>query len=164
MAQVCTVCKHSKQAEINKLLVSSNTSLRDIAQQYSVSHSALHRHKQEHIPDSLLRAVEREDVRQALDVIQQLKAINNASLRVLQEARTLGAHELQLKAIDRLYRQIELQAKLIGQLDERPVFNVLISPQWITVRAVIMDALQEFPAARTAVACKLLELEEGKNG
>lgn len=54
---------------------------------------------------------------------------------------------------------IELQAKLLGELSDRPQVNVLISPQWIGLRDAIFVALEAFPDARARVADELLELE-----
>ena len=60
-------------------------------------------------------------MRQALDVLQQLKFVNGAALAVLRDAKAAGDGELTLRAIDRvLTSQIELQAKLLGDLDDRP--------------------------------------------
>ena len=149
--QVCTVCRHPQLAEINKALV-AGTALRNIAEHYALSATALHRHKEEHLPKLLTKAVAAEEVRQALDVVQQLRHINAATLTVLRDAKAAGEGELVLKAIDRVYRQIELQAKLLGDLDERPVVNVLVTPEWVALRAQIVQALAPFPAARQAVA------------
>jgi hypothetical protein len=53
---------------------------------------------------------------------------------------------------------LELLARLIGQLDERPQVNVLISP---TVQTAIITALEPYPEARLAVAGALEGLENG---
>jgi len=93
-----------------------------------------------------------EATRQALDVLQQLRTINGAALTVLRDARAAQDGDLALKAIDRICRQIELQAKLLGDLDERPVVNVLLSPEWLVLRGQLVAALAPFPEARVAVA------------
>ena len=41
---------------------------------------------------------------------------------------------------------------LLGDLDDRPVVNVLVSPEWQQVRAQILAALDPYPEARFAVA------------
>ena len=94
----------------------------------------------------------------ALDVVAQLKAINEASLAILSEARGRGDADTTLKAVDRIQRQIELQAKLIGELDERPQVNVLVAPEWLTVRSALLEALGPYPEARQAVAGRLAAL------
>ncbi|HET8626390.1 MAG TPA: hypothetical protein VFL91_03175, partial [Thermomicrobiales bacterium] len=56
---------------------------------------------------------------------------------------------LALKALDRIERQITLQAKLLGEID-RPA-NLAGSEEWAALRAKIVEALAPFPAARAAV-------------
>ena len=94
-------------------------------------------------------------------MVGQLRAINNVTLHVLKEARDARNHDIALKAVDRVQRQLELQAKLLGDLDERPVVNILVAPQWIAVRSRLMRALEPYPEARAATAAALLEVECG---
>ena len=154
MPRTCSICGHGQRDAIDAALVGGE-SLRNIAERFGTSTTALHRHGGEHLPAHLAKAQEQEDVRHALDVVQQLKAINAASLRVLQDARSAGQGGLALAAVDRIQRQIELQAKLLGQIDERPQINVLVSPEWHQVRGLILAALLPYPEARGAVVERL---------
>jgi len=154
MPRQCSVCAHASLHAINKALV-AGTALRDIAGQFGLSKSAVERHQAEHLPKLLTLAKGEADVTHALDVLQQLRTINAAALTVLRDARTAKDGDLALKAIDRIHRQIELQAKLLGDLDERPVVNVLLSPEWAQLRGQLVAALAPFPAARVAVAAVL---------
>jgi len=154
MPRVCTICNHTERAAINAALL-DGTPYRHIAARYGTSTGALQRHKEEHLPVALVKAQEAEDVRQALDIVAQLKAINGAALTVLGEARRSGNGELALKAIDRIQRQIELQAKLLGELDERPQINLVVSAEWLQVRLVIVQALADHPEAQGAVVAAL---------
>jgi len=92
-------------------------------------------------------------------VLGQLRAINSAALVVLRDARTAGDGRLVLLAIDRIHRQLELQAKLLGELDDRPTINLLMAPEWILVRSTVLSALQPYPDATVAVSAALLSLE-----
>ncbi len=168
MPRACTVCAHAERQAIDKALVAGEA-FRNIAQRFGTSVAALHRHKGEHLPRLLAKAQRQEVTRataleaqahhqaaderaHALDVVQQLRTINGAALTVLVEARNARNGDLALKAIDRIQRQIELQAKLLGELDERPQVNVLIMPEWVALRAVIVAALAPYPEARLVVA------------
>ena len=51
-----------------------------------------------------------------------------------------------------MQKQIELQAKLIGELDDRPQVNLLLAPQWLELQVQILAALQPYPEAHLAVA------------
>ena len=156
MPQTCSVCIHPQRAEIEKALVAGEP-LREIAGRCPgsrpVSRSALHRHKQEHLPAHLAKAHEEESIGQAIDVVRQLKAINAACLEILQSSRADKKHAISLKAVDRIHRQIELQAKLLGELQEQgPQVSVLVAPEWRELRVTVLQALQPYPEARSAVS------------
>ncbi|HXO19429.1 MAG TPA: hypothetical protein VOA87_05830 [Thermoanaerobaculia bacterium] len=93
----------------------------------------------------------RDEIGQALDVIQQLKAINVACLEVLKKARVAGDDVTLLRSVDRIHRQIELQARLLGELQDAPQVNVLVLPEWQRLRVVVAEALRPFPEARAVV-------------
>lgn len=97
----------------------------------------------------------RADAAEALDIVGQLKAINSAALTVLRDARVAGDGRLVLQAVDRVQRQIELQAKLIGQIDERPQVNIWISADWLAIEQALLDTLSRHPQARYEVSERL---------
>ena len=150
MPRSCLICQHPDRESIDKALA-RQTSNRELARVYSLSEASIRRHKANHLPARVARAQEAEDVREALDVVRQLKAINAASLHILKEAREQGRQGTALAAIDRIHKQIELQAKLLGELDDRPQVNILVSPQWLELRATIVTALERHPQARESV-------------
>jgi hypothetical protein len=150
VARTCTICSHPHRGDIDRALVSGE-SFRNIAERFGTSAAALHRHSGEHLPAKLVKAREEEDIRQALDVVKQLKAINSASLNILEEARDEGEPDRALRAVDRIHKQVELQAKLLGELDDRPQVNVLVSPEWVQLRTTIITALEPHPQARESV-------------
>jgi len=75
------------------------------------------------------------------------------------ETKHADPRELVLKTANILQGQLELTAKLMGELDERPQINVLVAPEWILVRTALLDALRPFPEARVAVLGRLTALE-----
>jgi hypothetical protein len=176
MPRTCTICQQSQRSEIDRALI-AGTPLRDVAERYATTATTLHRHK-EHIGQALADAArsgaaaeavqatalvrqqaaqEAADARQVLDVVQQLKVINASSLAILKEARDDKKHGLALQAIDRVHRQIELQAKLLGDLQQEGTTNITINAQWLSIRAVLMQALAPYPDARAAAAAALEE-------
>ena len=96
------------------------------------------------------RNVEARQTGQAIDVVQQLKAINAACLEVLKKARADGKHALSLRAVDRIAKQIELQAKLLGDIQDGQTVNIAIMPEWHGIRQVVADALRPHPEASLA--------------
>jgi hypothetical protein len=139
-----------------------------------MSDVSLLRHRNNHLAEQVQDATEARRVEQAattapkavtdpssepLDVLAQLRAVNAATLRVLQDARVSGDGRLVLLAVDRVQKQIELSARLLGDLDDRPQINLLVAPEWLLVRSTLLDVLAPYPDARTAVASALVALE-----
>lgn len=56
---------------------------------------------------------------------------------------------------------LELLAKLLSELDDRPQVKLLVSPEWLELRAVIVAALEPYSEARGAV---LRAIEGAGNG
>jgi len=128
--------------------------MRTIAARYQVTASALQRHKTAHLPVTLANAAAVADAVEGSNLLDRLKTINRETAAILREARTGGSKDngLALKAIARAEKQLELEGRLLGELNEAPTVNVLLTPEWTTVRAAILKALEAHPAARMAVA------------
>lgn len=157
MPRTCTICGHSERTAIDGALA-SGTAYRNIAEHFHVSTTAVARHASEHVAQAVAASQAAKSDRAALDVVVQLRAINDAALAVLKDARAAGDGDLTLKAIDRLQRQIELQAKLLGDLSDAPQVSFILAPEWVNVRTVILTALAPHAEARAAVAEALARL------
>ena len=152
------MCDHETRTSIETALI-SGAPLRDIAGRYGVSKSALERHKADHLPAGLAKAREAEEAARADDLLSEVRGLQARTLAILESAEASGEHRTALAAIAEARRNLELLGKLAGELDERPVVNVLVSAEWITIRTVLLEALSPYPQASTAVAERLVELE-----
>jgi hypothetical protein len=158
MPRVCTACTSPNREAIDRALVAA-TPLRTIADQHGVSKTALIRHKADHLPAALVKGKEAKEEAHALDIVKQLKTINAVTFEILAAARKGRDSETALKAIDRVQRQIEMQAKLLGALNDGTVVNILVAPEWLQLRATILVALAPHPEARQSVAAALARAE-----
>jgi hypothetical protein len=79
------------------------------------------------------------------------------------EYKHADPRELVLKTAERLQGHLQLLAMLIGKLQSAPTINVLMAPEWVQVRGVLLDALAPFPEARVAVASRLAGVENGNH-
>jgi transposase-like protein len=152
MSRACTICGNPKRGEMDAALV-SNESIRAIAKRFGVTTSALQRHRRKHVPATLAKAAEIAEVIHAETLLDRLKALNRETASILREVRSDGAkdNELALKAIARAEKQIELEGRLLGELNEGSTVNVVLTPEWSAIRAAILSALQPYPEARLAV-------------
>ena len=69
-----------------------------------------------------------------LDVIGQLTHINTETLAILKEAKAARDHKTALLAIQRVEKQLELQAKLLGDIDD--------SPRVVAIREIVINEQQ----------------------
>ena len=153
MPRTCTVCAHPAREVIDRALV-EGTPNRRIASHHAVTERAVRNHKANHLPAALAKAQEAEEVAEADDLLKQVRDLQTRTLAILEAAESTRQHKTALSAIREAKSNLELLAKLVGELDERPV-NVLISPEWIELRAVIVAALEPHPEARGAVLSAL---------
>lgn len=161
MPMTCSICKHPERASI-EAAITQGTSYRDIAGRYGLSKSAVDRHADEHVAQEIKDAQVTQDSARAFDVVQQLRTINATTLDILRESRDAKKNGMALFAIDRLMKQLELQAKLLGDIDQ-PQVNIWLTPEWHTIRSTIVQSLSPWPDARVAVAGALSQLNARLN-
>jgi hypothetical protein len=160
MPRRCTVCDHTQRHSIDETLV-IGAPYRSVAKRFGLSESAVYRHKTDHLPAHLLMARQVEEVAQADDLLEQVRHLQGHALDILERAEKSGDLRTALAAISQARGNLELLAKLLGELDERPMLNLNISPEWLELRAVIVGALEPYSEARGAV---LSALEGAGNG
>ena len=107
----------------------------------------------------MVQAHAAEEVARADTLIGQLLTLQADARRIGKKAEDTGDLRTALAGVRELVRIVELTAKLIGELDGRPQVNVLVAPEWLRVRAALLEALRPYPAARQAVAVRLAALE-----
>ena len=163
MPRRCTVCDHPQRHGIDETLV-TGAPYRSVAKQFSLSESAVYRHKTEHLPAHLLKAREAEEVAQADDLLNQVRSLQSHALDILERAEKTGDLRTALAAISQARGNLELLGKLAGELDEHPVVSLNVSAEWLELRAVIVRALGPHPAAHTAVLRALESVNDGNAG
>jgi hypothetical protein len=158
MPRKCVVCAHPEREAIDEALV-EGVAFPALVAKYRVSKDSLSRHKANHLPETLAKAHEAEEVARADDLLSQVRSLQERALGILDSAEGAGELRTALFAIREARGNLELLAKLLGELDERPVVN--LSPEWLELRAVIVTALEPYSEARRAV---LAALEAESNG
>jgi len=158
MPRKCTICEHPKVEEINKALLETQN-IAKVAKQYGVNYYPLHRHKESHLPAELTKAQEAQEVAKADSLLAQVTELRDKALSILDKAEQAGDLRTALQGIKEARGCLELLARLQGELQEQTIVNILINPQWLSLRTVILQALEPYPEARQAVARALREVE-----
>ena len=156
MPRVCTICTHPEREAINAALI-ANEPYRLIAERTGTSATALTRHKAEHLPVKLAKAHEAKETALADDLLGQVKALRNKAISILGKAEAAGDLRTALLGIREARACVELLLEVEGELHRQPVVNVLIAPEWLQLRTVILQSLAPFPDARAALARTLTD-------
>src|SRR5215211_4515073 len=162
MPRSCTICTHPDRTAIDEALVAGELTGKLAGRYRTIDERALRRHRSNHLPAKLVMARAAEEVAQADDLLGAVQDLQARTLAILEAAEGSREHRTALAAIREARSNLELLAKLLGELDERPTtVNLLVSPEWLELRAVIVGALEPYSDARGAV---LKALEGGGNG
>lgn len=157
----CTVCTHPEAELIDRLLV-SGTSYRQIAARFDLGMSSVSRHRNKHLSSALQAVHKKREGKRAVSLLDRVEGLVAKLEQMADEAASTGKTGQLLATARELRESYKLIGKLTGELDDRPVtLNVLVSPEWQQVRAVLLMALVPYPQARLAVSERLLELGAG---
>ena len=159
MPRRCTLCDHPDRAAVDRALLTS--SYRDIARQFGIKKDATARHKTEHLPELLARAYEAEQVAQANDLLREVQALRAKAYRLLMAAEAAGDLRTALLGVREARSCLELLGEMEGKLNRQPQFSLVVMPEWVRTRTVLLEALRPYPEARQAVADRLVALGAG---
>ncbi len=130
MALKCTVCQHVSRDAIERSLIHGEP-MRDVAGRYSLSKSALHRHRNAHLPKALAKAQEAEEIVRADSLLGEVEALMARTDTIYSECVAAGDMRLALSAIREKRGCLQLLGKATGELDRpeprhdpRPLFQL----------------------------------------
>lgn len=167
-----TITEHVDRARIERDLALGRP-LGRIAKKYGVSITAAFRHKKK-LPPQLKAALAAHALKPAEDLeklrIEELEfllshlAAQRARLLIAQDA-SLEAEQFGLVAqlASGVHRNIELVGKYLGEFASHTTLttiSILVTPEYLDLRATLLRALQPYGDARRAVAAAFLQVEE----
>ena len=151
MPQKCTVCAHADAKKINKQIV-DGVPFDALAKATGLTASALKRHSANHIPAKLAKAQKAKEITAADSLMDRVAALNGKAEDVYSKALKADNLSAAIGVIRELRGITELYAKITGELQAQAVNNIVIMPEWVGLRNVILVALEPYPDARRAVA------------
>src|SRR2546423_12676111 len=120
---------------------------------------AAFRHREDHLPAKLAQAEQARETAAATDLLAEVAALRAKAVSLLLKAEQQGDIRRALAGIREARGCLELLGELQGELNRQPTVNVLVSPEWLTVRTALLAALADEPQARAKVAARLVTLE-----
>jgi hypothetical protein len=164
MARACNVCGRSDRTEIDSALVSAEP-IRAISRRTGLSKDGLRRHRESHLPISLVRVAADEEQDRAEGLIGEVQSLLDEARAILADEREAGRSTVALNAIEKAGKLLELRARLSGELDERPIttINLLADKAWVQVRSATVAVLRvKHPDALPDVQAVWRELAAGE--
>ena len=166
----CSICSHREAQNID-LALARGVSVTALSRRYKVSTDSLYRHSKAHLPPQLrAKLIAGPDIDIDLDKLKEtesqsllanLVALRHRLFAALDTAEEYQDAGMLTRVSSQLHQNLEITGKLLGDLgvSSTNVTNILIAPQYISLRVELVKALAPFPEARAAVAQALNELE-----
>jgi len=147
------VCNHEAADEIDRR-VRIETNIEQIANDYSISAQSLRRHVRanHHIRDVTTIPTTAE-LATSGDILREIAEHHKEAIRLKGLAESEGDLKTALLGIDKALKCLDLVAKIQGQIQTHPTVNVgvIMNTEWVELRTVIVNALEPYPMARSAV-------------
>lgn len=156
MGRSCTVCEHEERGQLNRALVRGSESEREIASRFGLTQAAVDRHRRNHLRPYLAELIREDPELAELSPLSEIKGLYFRVRRLLNQAEDAQDWPAAKAFHSEARRDLELLARVVGDIDDSPKINILISPD---VQQVIIGALSPYPEARLAVADALAALE-----
>jgi hypothetical protein len=153
MTRRCTVCGHPDRDVIDAAIV-GQAPYRRIAALHDLTEASVRRHASTHLPATLALATSAGEVSRADALLAQAEALRSNVMELLEEARDDGDLRTAVSAIGQARGVIELLARLAGELSNTKV-NVVVTAEWAEIRTLVLQTLDPFPEARSALAAAL---------
>lgn len=161
--RVCLVCAHPERPELDRGLVSGSLKPADVARRVGCSRPSVGRHQKNHlIPDvkTAVKAVPGNESDNEIDVGVETRSLYARVKGILVQMETEKNWKVMKGFCSEARGCLELLGKYLGKIETGNTVNVILSPAWVQVRAVILQALASFPEARIATAQALIEYEK----
>jgi hypothetical protein len=100
------------------------------------------------------------EVAQGENLLAQVHQVVERARTIVDQAQLEGDLRAATAALREVRGSLELLAKLASAMHERPQVNISITPEWQTMRAMIVEALDPHPDAKHAVVNLILNTEE----
>lgn len=154
MTTRCAVCNHPEREAFEKDLALDRTTAAEVARRVGCNRSTVTRHLKNHLLPELRESYQAsaEPELKHLDVLAEMKELYGRMKQHLAHAEAAKDWQAIRGFHAEARKDLELLAKLLGELQQEGTINVSVSPEWLTLRAVLIQTLQPYPDAARAVS------------
>jgi hypothetical protein len=155
MPRVCTICYHPERIAIEAEII-ARTPLRNIAERFSIGYVSVQRHATNHLVQAIKEVRQEQAIQSGSHALDRMAKGEKIVDEIVvyswggETGKEAKMPELALKALAEQRRQVELRAKIEGELDERSL-TITAIPEWRELRTLLLEALALHPQAKMAV-------------
>ena len=113
--QTCTVCTHEAKEAIDQAIVAGG-SRRTIANQYELSDAAVGRHRENHLPGTLVKAAEAQNEAHGSRLLNQSQRLVDEAWASMERSKAAGKEKDVLGGIREARHSLELEGRITGEL------------------------------------------------
>jgi AcrR family transcriptional regulator len=153
MTTRCAVCNHSEREAFEKDLALERTTAAEVARRVGCNRSTVTRHLKNHLLPELRESYQAsaEPELKHLDVLAEMKELYGRMKQHLADAEAAKDWQAIRGFHAEARKDLELLAKLLGELQQEGTINVTVSAEWHALRSVIIQAISPYPEAAHAV-------------
>jgi hypothetical protein len=134
------------------------------AQLMNSNKATVSRHMRNCFPKKVAEWVKPEATKEeTLNVVNALTSSHAKTLEILHDSLAEGDRRTALMALQTEIKQLELNAKLTGQLNDAPQVNFLLNPEFVKLKQILIKTLEPFPDARVRLSEALTEIANDDN-
>ena len=104
-----------------------------------------------HISELIRLAADAERAAKADGLLDRVEDLHSRTLAILEASEHTQDHRTALAAIREARSNLELIGEVTKELNRTPTVNLQLNPEYLEVRALIVQALGPYPDARMAV-------------
>ena len=123
MSRKCSICNHDRRQEIEHALLRGESD-RAIAQRFTVTRGAVASHLK-HVSAALTQARKLREIEHGKSILIQLRELNLQAEQLKARADRAGDYRTALAALREKTRLVELEARLTGELNEKPETKIV---------------------------------------
>jgi len=150
MARHCNVCDHPSKDSINTRLINGVPDT-VIAKEFGVSRDSVRRHRETHLPQLMLMGDKIREITNADVLLLRSEELYNKAWELLRKAESTGDIKTAMSGIGQASRVIELLARLLGEIKDTKVVNVMAHPDTKELLQIVVEALSGYPEAKQSV-------------
>jgi hypothetical protein len=172
----CRLCNYPQRSQIEAKVYTKQMTQQEAADLLGCGRSSIQRHMSLHLPGTIQTAIEirrkpadeltDEEVLAGLDVPRILVRQHYDLMDLFKECLSKGLIRDAIRCLELELRQTEFSAKLTGayvtpttQLNQ---VNLLMNPQFMSIKSAVIEALKEYPEALPEVSKKIQEVMEAE--